>query len=718
MALLKDEDRLEKQLSLRDVFAVSTGAMFSSGFFLLPGLAAAETGPSVVLAYLLAGFLILPAMISMAELSTAMPRAGGTYYFLDRSLGPLMGTVGGLGVWISLILKSAFALIGIGAYLALFVEVPMRPVAVGLTLAFALFNIVGAKQTTGLQRVLVYVLLSILAFFVVQGLFEVGALGFGNVLDRQFRPFMPFGLDGLAATTGLVFVSYAGLTKVASVAEEVDDPDREIPLGMLLSLLVATFVYVVGVFVMVAVLDPAELRSDLTPVATAAGAFFDWLPEPTGLVLVVAAAFAAFASTGNAGILSASRYPLAMARDGLVASGLSKVGRFGTPTRSVLLTAGVMVAVLLTLDVKSVAKLASAFQLLIFSFVNLSVVVMREARLPSYDPGYRSPLYPWTQIAGMVIPVWLILQLGTLSIVFTFGIVALGVAWYFVYVGDDVAREGAIYHVFERLGQRRYEGLEPELRQVLKEKFLGGSEPFEEAVAGAVAEELGPDVETFSRVVEVAAERLADTVPAPVDSLAKGFMDETRLGMTPVSRGAAMPHLRLEGVSEPRLVMLRSRQGVPVRVEGARGPKGEEVGVFPDETEGEKRVHAFFFLVSPKMATGRHLHILAQIAAHVERDGFLEDWLRPDDAAGLKEELLHEDRFLSFRVRSDGPTSPLVGARVREVGFPAGVLLALVERSGKAVVPGADTEFRAGDQLTFLGSEEGIEELRRSYREG
>jgi len=85
---------LKKNLKLFDVYAMSTGAMFSSGLFLLPGLAAGFTGDSVYLAYFAAGFLILPAMYCIAELSTAMPKAGGTYYFLDRAMGPLMGTIG------------------------------------------------------------------------------------------------------------------------------------------------------------------------------------------------------------------------------------------------------------------------------------------------------------------------------------------------------------------------------------------------------------------------------------------------------------------------------------------------------------------------------------------------------------------------------------------------------------------------------------------------
>ena len=170
MGALDKGGRLKKELGLFDVYAISTGAMFSSGFFLLPGLAAAKAGPSVFLAYLFAGFLILPAMFSMAELSTALPRAGGAYFFLDRSMGPMFGTIGGLGTFLALALKTAFALIGIGAYLSIFVDLPIKPVAVSLTVAFVAINIMGAKETAGLQRILVVILVTILAFFIVRDL--------------------------------------------------------------------------------------------------------------------------------------------------------------------------------------------------------------------------------------------------------------------------------------------------------------------------------------------------------------------------------------------------------------------------------------------------------------------------------------------------------------------------------------------------------------------
>ena len=137
MAVLDKSKRLKKELSLFGVYAIATGTTLSAGFFLLPGLAAAEAGPAVVLCYLIAALLLLPATFSIVELATAMPRAGGAYYFLDRSLGPLAGTIGGFGTWLALVLKAAFALIGLGAYVALvFQDAPVMLIAAGLAVLF------------------------------------------------------------------------------------------------------------------------------------------------------------------------------------------------------------------------------------------------------------------------------------------------------------------------------------------------------------------------------------------------------------------------------------------------------------------------------------------------------------------------------------------------------------------------------------------------------
>lgn len=693
--------RLSKELGLFDVFAISTGAMFSSGFFLLPGLAAAEAGPSVVLAYLIAAVLILPAMLSMAELSTAMPRAGGAYYFLDRSLGPVVGTIGGIGTWIALILKSAFALIGMGAYLALFFDVPIQTLAVGLTIFFTLVNLVGAKESSRLQSVLVVVLLGVLLFFLVQGVFEVIEIGFTEVTRTQFTPFMPFGVEGLAATVGLVFVSYAGLTKVASVAEEVKNADRNIPLGMTLSLIVATVAYVLGVFVIVAVLDAGALREDLTPVATAAQAFFDWLPGITGLILVVAAAIAAFASTGNAGIMSASRYLFAMARDHVIWPRFAELGRFRTPTLALGLTALVMILCLLTLDVMSVAKLASAFQLLIFSLVNVAVLVLRESRIEGYEPGFRSPFYPWMQIFGALASLWLITEMGALPVLFTLAMIGVSLLWYRFYAKRHMAREGAVLHLFERLGRRRDPGLDRELRGILKES-AGEQDPFADLVTEAHVVDLTEPTDFEALMWRVCAGISPDT-PLSSAGLTQRFLEELEAGLTPVARGVALPHLRLEGIRTPILHMVRTR--LPVEIPGAEALDGGEVS----------DVRAILILVSPKHDVRAHLNALARLAGRAEDEAFMHDWLEAETEQDLKEALLHDERFLSLRLDPAGPTAELVDCEVRNVVLVEDALIAMVHRHGEVLVPGGRTELRGGDRVTIVGSAEAIRVLTERF---
>ena len=136
---------LERSIGLGAVVAISISAMLGSGIFVLPGLAAAKAGPMVWLAYLVAGLGVLPAALSKSELATAMPTSGGTYVYLERAFGPLTGTVSGIGLWLSLLLKSAFALIGFSAYLSVIVDVPQKPVAIVLLLLITALNIVGVS---------------------------------------------------------------------------------------------------------------------------------------------------------------------------------------------------------------------------------------------------------------------------------------------------------------------------------------------------------------------------------------------------------------------------------------------------------------------------------------------------------------------------------------------------------------------------------------------
>ncbi|MHC5005699.1 MAG: APC family permease, partial [Planctomycetota bacterium] len=243
----------------------------------------------------------------------------------------------------------------------------------------------------------------------------------------HFDGFFDAGAGPIISTAGLVCVSYIGLTKIASVSEEIVDPERNIPRAMFLALVTALFVYAAGSFIMVGVL-PAEVlylgpEPDLTPVASTARV----LGGDLGATVLSVAAVLAFFSVANAGILSASRYPLAMSRDQLAPAILDRLGRFGAPTNSIILTVAVVVLIVTFFDPLTIAKLAGAFQLMLFAMSCVAVIVMRESRIESYDPGFRSPLYPWMQLIGIMAPALFIAQMGWTTILFSSGLIAAGV---------------------------------------------------------------------------------------------------------------------------------------------------------------------------------------------------------------------------------------------------------------------------------------------------
>lgn len=703
MAKLNKNKRLKKELKLFDVYAISTGAMFSSGFFLLPGLAAAQTGPSVIFAYFVAGILILPAMFSVAELSTAMPRAGGAYYFIDRSLGPLFGTVGGIGSWLALIFKSAFALIGMGAYISIFIEVPITPVAIILTVIFGITNVIGAKESSWLQNVLVATLVSILFFYVFQGVFSIVSVDFFNVLRTEFSPFFQYGPQGFFTTIGMVFVSYAGLTKVASVSEEVQNPDRNIPLGMMLSLATATFIYVVGVFIMVMVVDSESLQEDLTPVATAGEVFLTWLPGQTGLILVVIAAIAAFASTANAGIMSAARYPLAMARDELISSRFSKLGRFNTPTLSTIATTLTMILLILVFNVESVAKLASAFQLLLFGILNISVIVMRESEIEGYDPGFRSPWYPWMQIAGFFVSAYLIAQMGFLSIIFTIIIGAVSVVWYFVYSQGKVKRQGAIYHVHARLGQHQYEGLEREMRGIMREKGLRKEDPYEMAIGRAVVFDLEKHKE-IKDITEMVCEEFSSRLNISKESLVSLFNKDYKEGIIPVGNHCALQHIRIDEDVDTEVALTRLKTGLSLDKE-----------TFDTVSEDDKKkgeIYAMIYLVSSKKKSGQHLRILAHLAEMIDSIDFYERWMDAKDETQIREILLRDERFINIRLKSNDITKSMIGKEVKDLELPGESLITIIKRDGKIIFPHGKTTLKENDELSIIGDKSDIKELK------
>ena len=494
---------LERDLGLLSVLAISIGAMIGSGVFILPALALEIAGPAVILAYALAGVLVVPAALSKSEMATAMPEAGGTYIYIERGMGPLLGTIAGVGTWFSLSFKGALALVGGVPYLLLIFDLPLKPVALGLATLLILINIVGAKQTGRLQVAIVVIMLAALGWF--------AAGSAPGINSANYLNFFADGIGGILTATGLVFVSYAGVTKVASVAEEVEDPGRNIPVGILGSLAFTTVLYVVIVAVLVGVTDVNNVAGSLTPVAVAAESTLGQF----GVIIVILAAILALISTANAGILSSSRYPFAMSRDKLVPPSLSTVSeRFGTPVASITLTGAALLVLIAFVPILDIAKLASAFQILVFGLINLAVIAFREGNT-EYEPEFTSPLYPWMQIFGAITGLLLLTQMGSVAIGGAVVIIVGSIGWYLYYVRSRVTREGAATDaVRRRVGREMLTETESMIddspREVLVALTKNLDADREQSLISIAADLVRPD---DGRVVVVRFEEVPDQTP-------------------------------------------------------------------------------------------------------------------------------------------------------------------------------------------------------------
>lgn len=407
--------------------------MLGSGIFVLPGIGFETTGPSLFLAFLFSAITILPAAMSKAELATAMPTSGGTYIYIERTFGPLAGTVAGLGLFISILLKASFALIGLGTYFIVFSTLPLMPTIMIFLGAIVLLNIFGVGKVSSMLTIILGISLVSLAI--------LAGMSVSSWEQANMVPLMTNGWDGLASATALVFVSFAGVTKVAAIAEEVKDPEKNLPRGILLSLLIVTILYCAVSFILAGVFPTGEIAGDIKPIFTLAKSVAgSWVGNFIALVAVLT-----MVNTSNAGILAGSRFPFAMSRDRLLPEQLGKLHpRFLTPLASIILSGIIVATVLLTMDVAKIAKLASAFMIMIYMVENLAVIVLREKRPQWYKPGYKAPLYPTLQVLGILSGFALLYAMGSLAILAIGSIAVPGILFYALYAKNRTNRKGVL----------------------------------------------------------------------------------------------------------------------------------------------------------------------------------------------------------------------------------------------------------------------------------
>ncbi|MFL2594452.1 MAG: amino acid permease [Flavobacteriaceae bacterium] len=488
---MKSKTTLVRTLSLPSAIAISIGGMLS-GIFVLPGVAFGITGPSVSLAFLVAGICIIPAVLSKAELATAMPKSGGTYVYIDRAFGPLFGVVSGIGLWLSLLLKSAFSLVGLSAYLYVLVELDSlytTIVAIISLLLVLVLNLFGVKKVGNAQLAIVGISVTSLVVLI--------AVGFNSVSVVPPTEFLSDGTLGFFGGVAFLYISYAGVTKIAAIAGEISQPEKNLPRTMIISLLLIMVVYVCVSMVLVHFIDGAALSTDIRPIYTAAaeigGPIAGYFAGVVGVMTLL--------SMANSGLLASSRFPFAMARDGALPKVFTSISKqYLTPVFSIIVTAVAIALAIIFLDVVKIAKLASAFKVLMFVAVNLAVIVFRETNAQWYRPKYKSPLYPFVQIFGILSGLFLLAFLGLQALLSVLAVFVIGFLVFLAY-GRKTNRSGLLsnYGIFSFLFRGRRAGTsETELDQ--EEVIEGIYSSDSQIVVPLLGDETSPEM-----IVEVAS---------------------------------------------------------------------------------------------------------------------------------------------------------------------------------------------------------------------
>ena len=426
---------LKRSVGLAGVVIISLSAMLP-GIFVTPTFAADIMGAGIWLAFIVAAAVVLPAAISKAELSSGMPSSGGSYVYLERTYGPMIGTISGLGLWASFLLKSGFALIGFSAYFIAVttyfaIDMEMMVLSMSALVLITIVNILGVKKVKAIQTPGLFVTLAMLLITCVAAFFVDDFDGTG-----PFKAAFSTDLWTLAETSAFVFVAYAGVTKVAAIGGEVKDPEKNLPAGMLLSLLIATVLYAMIAYLMMASMpDGWWIGEDGEIVENPIFVFAEVVAGTEFGIFAAIVSVLAMISMALAGILASSRFLFAMGQDKLLPPALERVHEtYETPHWPIIVTGVAMGLAIFFVPLKDVVKLASGFKIMIFIMINTCVIILRQtSKRHDWNPSYKGALYPFMQLWGILAGLFLIYFIGDKAFIGASAAIGAGLVTYYLY---------------------------------------------------------------------------------------------------------------------------------------------------------------------------------------------------------------------------------------------------------------------------------------------
>jgi len=417
--------QLARHLGLFEATMIGVGAMIGAGIFVLTGIAAGNAGPAALIAFGLNGVITLFTALSYAELSSAIPEAGGGYSFIKKVMPNSIAFTSGWMLWFAYIVACSLYAKGFGSYFMEFTSRYMPIIGKTLTgilgehgaialmtiivsLLFISVNIIGTHASGKTENIITLAKIAVLAVFIFFGLKQ--ALSATAITQTNFKPLFPMGFTGVLAAMGLTFIAFEGYDLIATVSEEVREPQKTIPKAILYSLGITVTIYLLVVFVCIGAVAPAEGlpswqllgKYQEMGIIRAAQSFM----PAFGIVLILGGGLFATLSALNATVLASSRVAFSMGRDWMLPHSLSRIhSQKRTPVLAISITGLLFIGIAVFLPLETIGVASSLLFLLTFSLVNLALIIYR--RRSKTLPPFRVPLFPLIPILGFLTSVGL-----------------------------------------------------------------------------------------------------------------------------------------------------------------------------------------------------------------------------------------------------------------------------------------------------------------------
>ncbi|HKK27390.1 MAG TPA: amino acid permease [Gemmatimonadota bacterium] len=671
---MSEDLSFRRNIGLFGAVMIGIGAMMGPGIFALPGEVAKLVGPVGIGVYAVTGLVTLLTALSYSELGAAIPLAGGGYSFTSRTLPRPLAFLTGWFFWIGNTLACAmyaviFAITIRGYF---WPHASLSAIALVTTIVFAGVNLFGASEAI---RVITAMNLVELAVLVV-----VAALGVAKVEAPNLHPLAPVGWGGFMPAMALIYISYVGFELITVASEEIIAPGKTIPRAILITLLVATGIYVFVVWVMMGTTRHENLAGTDVPFILMAERILGGWGRWAAIVATIMASLSAFSVTLGA----SARVLYALGRDGHFPKPFARLHpRFRTPHIALGVCAAVVAGFAASGIVRFVASVSDFGYLMGLGVVNYAVLALHR-RMPNLRRPFTVPFYPWLPIVGIV-SCWMFvpfLELRSFALGGALTVMGAG-----VYLTRPENRQRAAAAL--PLARRRITSWIRRLgREHMRVLIISGGRQGRNIADRLLA------ADDYRLVFRAAEHQIT-------------FIEEDEARCRELEQRYNVPIYQGDGTKQDLLEQV--------------GPENVDVTIAASEDDGRNVISA---LQARRLGMGRVMAIVQdpEYVSLLEDEGILaisapwataamvENYLDRPGVAELFEIGSGVASLVSVPVPDGGPAA---GVLIRDIPIPTECVVAAVIRGDEFVVPRGDTRVEAGDYVVLVGPADAVKEAQK-----